>query len=210
MLSPPISTFSLDSKPFGHSYSEWSAKWWQWLLSIPLARNPAFDFTGANANINQNNPDVFFCCQTYEGTLTVPNRTVSLKVGRSIFMPIINWVSILHIDGETDEELIETANQRMDAITCLQIDINGTTVKNGLQKYRARSPFFDVKLPRDNILALQPGPIRAVSDGYWLFLKGMESDTKITSFGSCSSGATKIGVNYTLRCKSMGKDLATS
>jgi hypothetical protein len=29
-----------DSKPFGWSYGEWSAKWWQWVYSIPLETNP--------------------------------------------------------------------------------------------------------------------------------------------------------------------------
>jgi hypothetical protein len=30
------------SKPFGLSYDEWSAKWWQWVYSIPLETNPQF------------------------------------------------------------------------------------------------------------------------------------------------------------------------
>jgi hypothetical protein len=29
-----------DSEPFGRSYGEWSAKWWQWVYSIPLEKNP--------------------------------------------------------------------------------------------------------------------------------------------------------------------------
>ena len=45
---------------------------------------------------------------------SVPNRTVNVPEGRSIFLPIINWISILHIDGETDHQLIEIATKRMD------------------------------------------------------------------------------------------------
>jgi len=198
MLSIPLPIFPIDSKPFGHTYGEWSARWWQWLLSIPKSRNPAFDSTGAHANIDQNYPNVFFLCQTYEGITSIPNRTVTVRTGRSIFMPIINWVSVLHTDGETDSELVEIANKRMDVVANLQLSINGRTVKEGLEKYRTQSPFFEVTLPENNIIGLSSGPIRAVSDGYWLFLKQLEGDTELTSFGSCSSGATKIGVNYTL------------
>ena len=66
MQSLPISIFPIHSKPFGYTYGEWSAMWWQWLLSIPKSKNPALDSTGANAHINQNYPNVFFLCQTYQ------------------------------------------------------------------------------------------------------------------------------------------------
>jgi hypothetical protein len=202
MQSIPIPIFPLDSKPFGHTYAEWSAKWWQWLLSIPKSRNPAFDSTGVCANLNQNYPDVFFLCQTHESAPFIPNRTVTITPGRSIFMPIINWVSILHTDGETDRELIEIANKRMDVVANLQLSIDGITIKAGLEKYRTQSQFFEVMLPENNIFALPSGTIRAVSDGYWIFLKQLEHDTELSSFGSCSSGVTKIGVNYTLHLSS--------
>ncbi|HKG30482.1 MAG TPA: hypothetical protein VKA91_04365 [Nitrososphaeraceae archaeon] len=199
MQSLPISIFPIHSKPFGYTYGEWSAIWWQWLLSIPKSKNPALDSTGANAHINQNYPNVFFLCQTYqEGVPPIPNRTVTVPASRSIFMPIINWISIMHNDGETEQESIEIANKRMDVVASLQISINELTVKNGLEKYRAQSAFFEIALPEDNILALSSGLIRAISDGYWLFFKPLEGDTKISSFGSCSSGATRIGVSYNL------------
>jgi hypothetical protein len=198
MQSQPIAIFPIVSKPYGYTYGEWSARWWQWLLSIPKSKNPAFDFTGANANINQNYHNVFFLCQTYERAASVPNRTVTVPSGRSIFIPIINWVSILHIDGETDQELIDIANKKMDVVANLQIAINRFTIKKGLEEYRARSPIFEIVLPENNIVASPPGLTRAVSDGYWLFLEPLESNTNITSFGSCSSGATKIGVSYNL------------
>ena len=198
MQDLPISIFQIDSRPCGYTYGEWSTKWWQWLLSIPKSNNPAFDYTGANANINQNCSEVFFLCQTYEDVLFMPNRTVIVPAGRYLFMPIINWISILHNDGETDEELIAIAKERMDIVANLTITINGITIKEGLEKYRAQSPFFDILLPADNIIELLPGPTRGISDGYWLFLKPLEKSAQLSSFGSCSSGVIKIGVNYNL------------
>jgi hypothetical protein len=191
--------FPIESKPFGYTYGEWSARWWRWLLAVPKSENPAYDSRGAKSYINQNNPDVFFLCQTYqEGQPSIPNRSVNIAADSSIFMPIINWISVLNHDGDTDHELIETATKRMDAVGNLQITINDLTIENGLQEYRAQSPFFDINLPEDNIIGSRPGVTRAISDGYWLFIKPLKRKTKIISYASCSSGLTRIGVNYTL------------
>jgi hypothetical protein len=40
--------YSARSKPYGLSYGEWSARWWQWILSIPTQMNPNLDSTGAH------------------------------------------------------------------------------------------------------------------------------------------------------------------
>ena len=33
--------FTLDSQPYGVSYAEWTAKFWQWLLEQPSDNNPS-------------------------------------------------------------------------------------------------------------------------------------------------------------------------
>jgi hypothetical protein len=38
--------FSTDSKPYGLTYGEWTAKWWQWAYSIPKNVNPSYDDSG--------------------------------------------------------------------------------------------------------------------------------------------------------------------
>ncbi|MGC1134822.1 MAG: hypothetical protein WA941_18485 [Nitrososphaeraceae archaeon] len=180
------------------TYGEWSARWWQWLFSVPKDHNPAFDSDGSNAWINQHYLPVFFLCQTYEEAGIFPNRTIHIPKNSLILIPIINWISILHHDGDNDKELLERAKERMDVVKNLQIAIGETTVREGLDRHRALSPFFDVTLPNDNILGLPPGVRRAISDGYWIFLEPQSKEINITSFGSCSSGATKIGVSYSI------------
>lgn len=133
---------------------------------------------------------------------TMPIRTVTLPSCTAVFMPIINWISILHHDGESDQELVEIADQRMDVIENLYLSINGTIVDRGLEKFRVRSQFFDIVLPEDNIISSQAITLRAVSDGYWLFFEPIKSGTKLTSIASCSSGQTKIGVTYNLLTQS--------
>jgi hypothetical protein len=43
----------VNANAYGNTYGEWSARWWQWLLSIPEAHNPNVDTTGADCGQEQ-------------------------------------------------------------------------------------------------------------------------------------------------------------
>lgn len=187
-----------NSKPFGLSFSEWSARWWQWLLSIPKSLNPAMDTSGENASIGQPDSNIYFLCQTIEGVKQRPSRKIYIHRGTSIFLPIINWISNFYEHGKSEKELIEIATQRMDTIGNIEFNLDGMNIQ-GLEKYRFLSKFFTVELPKDNVLDLPPGEARLISDGYWVFTEPIITDTTIFTFGSCSSGVTKIGVNYYIK-----------
>ena len=197
-MSTQFYIYPIDSKPYGFSYSEWSVKWWQWLSSIPKENNPTLDWTGAKVHVNQINQNVFFLCQTIEGVNSLPLRKSTIPSNRAIFMPIINWISIMDVDGHTDKELMEVARHRMDIIGALEITINEIIINEGLEKYRVQSPFFEIDLPEDNIYGLSSGKRRCISEGYWIFFKHISKNIRLYSFSSCSSGATKIKVNYEL------------
>jgi hypothetical protein len=72
-------------------------------------------------------------------------------------MPLINWISTLHIDGETDEELIKVANQRINSIQDLEFVINEKPFKVDFGNSRFSSGIFEAVLPDDNILDATPG-----------------------------------------------------
>jgi hypothetical protein len=198
-LSLQINILPINSNPFGLSYRYWIIKWWQWISSIPKDNNPAFDWTGDNVNVNQTDPRVLFLCQTYEGVEFTPSRRNVITKGRSIFMPIINWISIMNQDGDTDKELLEIARNKMNVVGPLEITINGITINKGLEKHRVLSPFFEIDLPENNIFGISPGKRRSISDGYWIFLPSIYENLKLSSFSSCSSGVTRIKVHYELK-----------
>jgi hypothetical protein len=194
-----ISIYPINSKPFGLTYSEWSVKWWQWLLSLPKYISPAFDYTGEHAPIGQSDPNMFFLCQTFEAVSFIPIRKITIPVGRSILLPVINWVSIMGIDGQSDVELHSVATERMDIISNLSVKINGEEINENLGQFRVHSKEGLVNLPNDNILHAPPGRRSFVSDGYWLCFKSVSSILNISSFGSCSSGSTRIGITYDVK-----------
>lgn len=206
MAVTQIRLYPPDSSPLGLSFGYWSVKWWQWLLAIPKSKSPVFDSSGINSGIGQYSSDIFFLCQTMEGAIPTPNRRVRLKKGTSIFMPVINWISIAGKDGYSDHELLETAKRRMDSISNLELKINGERLEH-LEKYRFQSPFFNVFLPNENILEVDSGNRRFVSDGYWIFTSPIYSDSELSSFGSCSAGLTKIGVSYSVEVIEKGNSM---
>ena len=202
LLTVPHSSsiiFAKDDAPEGITYENWTILWWKWLLSIPRSTNPAMDLTGENADLNQPGNKVFFLCQTIEGKQSIPCRTISIPSGTSLFMPIINWISIMGENGDTDDELSIVAKKRMDVVSNLQFSINDYLIPlDG--NYRVSSSPFDAYFPPDNIFNVQGGGFRRlVSDGYWVFLKPVRSDSLIKSYGSCSEGLTKIGISYKIK-----------
>lgn len=198
MQPKSLSLFPIKYRPYGLTYGEWSAKWWQWLLSIPRSASPAIDTTGEKTKSSQCDQNVFFLCQTVESLRgrKAQDRTISMKAGKSIFIPIINWISIMGIDGQSDEQLLIVAKDRMNVVSELQVNINGVKITESFEQYRAQSPFFEVMLPEDNIFHLTSGLRRTVADGYWLFLKPVYKDIRLTTYGSCSSGINKFGIDY--------------
>jgi hypothetical protein len=191
--------FGINEKPFGLSYSDWTVKWWNWIIQIPKEINPLFDMNGKNAYLNQIDSNVFFLCQTLESSERIPVRNINISKETSVFMPIINWISILHEDGENDQELLSTARERMNVVKDLQININETTLTTDqLKEFRVQSPIADMFLPKKNIFGHSSCQTRMASDGFWIFMKPIRDSVRIKSLGACSSGITKIGVDYNI------------
>lgn len=192
--SSSVLLFSLDSDPYGISYAEWTAKWWQWVLSMPVENNPVKDNTGKLCAINQSGP-VWFLAGTLGG---VAERDCSIPAGKAILFPILNHGCTLADEPtiKSEKELLLHAKREMDVISDLEVTVDGSKLKD-LQRYRVRSAIFDVVLPENNLFGGTPGPTRGVADGYWLFLEPLlNGKHKIHSFGSCLSGKVNVGVNY--------------
>jgi hypothetical protein len=159
--------FPRDSQPYGLTYGEWTAKWWQWAHSIPTANNPMLDQTGEHCAQAQNQTGpVWFLAGTGAG---YAERTCTIPVGKAILLPIINSVNV-RTAGETKEELLAGVKELQDKVTTLDASVDGTPLQN-LSNYRIQSPFFNETLPKDNLLGVPEGTYLAVADGYWLFLQ---------------------------------------
>jgi hypothetical protein len=163
-----IEVSTTDSKPYGMSYDEWTAKWWQWALSIPKDINPVGDETGKYCGQGQEGP-VWFLAGTFGGSM---ERSCTIPAGKAIlFSPINVECSYAEFpDLKTESDLRACAKSGQDLATEVEVSIDGVELQN-LQNYRTQSPLFDLTLPKDNVFGLPPSTTKAVSDGVWVFLK---------------------------------------
>jgi hypothetical protein len=84
----------------------------------------------------------------------------------------------------------------MNSIGDLRIIVNGNEILKDFSEYRVQTSPFYVNLPKHNILGLNCGTKKLASDGFWILTESIVRSLCLKTFGSCSAGLTKIGVDY--------------
>ncbi|MBI2876414.1 MAG: hypothetical protein HYY20_05995 [Candidatus Tectomicrobia bacterium] len=164
------------SEPYGKSYGEWGAAWWQWALSIPEAQNPLVDTTGEFCDVGQSGR-VWFLGWSF-GTSVEKSCTIPEK--KAIFTPVFNWIFGAGVfdceptvPGVTcDVEILrQAAAENTEAAEILEVTIDGVELQN-VRDYRASSPEpFAVTFPEGAVFGIPAGTYYPhVTDGYWLML----------------------------------------
>jgi len=184
--------FNPGSQPFGASFEEWTAEWWQLMLSIPTPDNPLTDATGENCMVGQRGP-VWFLAGSFGGGATT--RSCSIPEGKAIFFPVLNVVDVNTTTQTTRELRAETA-PCLDAASTLVATVDGTAVANLFGKYRVRSKVFEITLPSDSLFsfALPAGTYSpAIDDGFYVMLKPLELGDHTLHIVGASSGCPLNG-----------------
>lgn len=185
------------ARPFGASYEQWAARWWQWALSIPVDQNPLLDPTGEDCAVGQSGR-VWFLAGTFGGGSAT--RTCTVPAGKALFFPIVNAVFVATEPGETEEIAHEVLREHIDRVDVgtLAVELNGVPIPN-LGSYRAHSPTFSVVFPEDNLFGAPAGfyPI-AAADGYWIMLAPLPPGTHTLHFRGVLPNGTLLDVTYTL------------
>jgi len=166
--------------PYGLTYGEWTARWWQWAYSIPRDVHPAYDDTGKYCTEGQSGP-VWFLAGTYGHPA---ERYCTIREGKAILLPILNSeCSYAEFPSLNDQEqLRQCANQIQDSVVQLEASIDGMPI-SGLEQYRVQSPLFNLTVGQNNILDLPANTTtQAVSDGNWLFLKPLSKGEHVIYF----------------------------
>ena len=187
------------ARPYGLSYGEWSARWWQWAYSLPATGHPLFDETGADAANGQSGP-VWFLGGVFNVSGTA-SRVVTVPSGKALFFPILNveWDNVCPPGSLTVDELRALAAAVADAAVDLQCEFDGQEVED-LPGYRVTSPVFQATFPDDNLYqafgcGTAPGVYAPlVGDGFYVMLEPPSVGTHQLHF----HGSVGPPVNFTL------------
>jgi hypothetical protein len=175
----------------GKTYAEWSVKWWQWALSIPVhdppchglsaqarrnCRNPInhplVDLTGSKCGVGQSG-GVWFLGGAFTVTgsplVSTVTRDCTVPSGVALFFPLVNAEcsslegAAFGCPGSNEADLRNDIKPFMDSATNLRAEVDGVPVGNA-SRYRVQSPpgCFSFTLPQDDLLTfIGEGPYAA-------------------------------------------------
>lgn len=171
------SFFSASDLIFGRSYSHWTDVWWASYYYNDIDRNalPVFMVPGRMVDLGE----------------SITYRAFSFT-SRPILVPIVNWYS----DGR-EQSARQEAKMRMDLVDTggFNATIDGEQVRHYVCRITSDNLQLEGKLRE--VSADVSG--QAVSDGYWLFIKGLPVGTHhVHTFGTCTKGVTRLDMNYDL------------
>jgi hypothetical protein len=162
--------FAIDSNPYGISYEDWTIKWWQWVLSMPVEINPKTDKTGEHCQEGQGSLPVFFLSN---GDGSVTERRCTVPAEKAILIPVsVVECSLAEQSGTNEQELDTCAREDQSSNPTLFLSVDGRQIQQ-IEKYRIHSRAFNVTFPENGLYGAKAGPSRAVSDGYYLIFEPM-------------------------------------
>jgi pterin-4a-carbinolamine dehydratase len=160
--------FSPNFIPYGSKYESWIAKWVQWSYSISSQNHPAYDYTGKICSQKQSEP-VWFLVGTFGYPVI---RECTIPLGTAILFPVLNIVCSYaeYPNFTTKEQLKECTSRIQNQTTDINVYIDRIKLVD-INKYRIQSSLFNLTLPQDNVINVNPQVTQAISEGYWIFLK---------------------------------------
>ncbi|HEY3115867.1 MAG TPA: hypothetical protein VGK54_03920 [Chloroflexota bacterium] len=203
VVVPPQNSYN------GQTYAEWSAQWFQWVLSLPSTHHPLFDT--ADCSVGQRG-NVWFIGGKLGAASPGLTRNCTIPEGTALFLAIANS-SFDNTACSADGSTIEPTTFTIDQLRALasqnlegflddkgQCTIDGVAVKKLLgpdTRFRVQSPVFDYTVPSvDNLLVLISGPCYqnlapnlltvspSVADGVYVLIKPLSVGQHTIKFGN--------------------------
>jgi hypothetical protein len=175
----------------GKDYSQWSAAWWQWAMSLPVVGpvphpftdDPAFDVSEGQTG------SVWFL----GAPLDTAVRTCNIPEGKSLFVGLLNAEdSGLEDPGSTAADQLASAQFQADHIHDVSFSLDGVALAN-IGSYRVQSPQFTFTAPTPWLFGTNGGTSTSVSDGYFVMLDPLPPGTHTIHFSGNFHFATNEG-----------------
>ena len=144
--------FLPNSTPYGMSYAQWSAGWWQWNFSLPTTNSPIQDTAAISTG---QTGQVWFLGGTFglAGSQTRV-RSGTVPEGTALFIGIMeSWADNADcplLDNYSTAQLRSTAASYQDqafAMSCTIDDASTVDISQPSNAYRVQSPVFTYTMP---------------------------------------------------------------
>ena len=178
----PVRIVAPDAKFRGKTYPEWAAKFWQWMMALPLEGHPMIDDPNFDFTATQSGGVWYWAAP--DGPLT---RSFTMPEGTAFFLTIrdveTSTLEPVPFFGATEAEQRANSNWFADHIDRVECTINGVNVDN-IRDFRFETPQFEFTAPTPWIFAETGGTGTAVGDGYFLMILLPKGKHTITYFGN--------------------------
>jgi hypothetical protein len=186
--------FPIRSRPYGQTYGQWGARWWQYAVQQTNLDICAPDKPGSRVTFLAGAPGppaVTSSCTVATGQaimFPVFNAEWSVAEAQSQTTPGQSCLLPGQPNGTSDAALqacaTALANHAANPGATLAADVDGRTLQS-LTSYRAVSPPFDLTAVSGNPLITPPapaGPTHAAADGFWIILTPLSRGTHTIHF----------------------------
>jgi hypothetical protein len=204
MTAKGVTLWDRKDNPYQKTWEEWTEKWWEWLISIPVLQNPANDDTGRFCDKNQEEP-VWNLTGSISGALAdkgyrlgldTVTRECTIPKGRSILIAVAAGV----VSKKEYPDIFSKVQYlkkyvKSNYVSRLSAIVDGTPLtKQDFERrgYHVTTKVFPLDYGNDNIFGVPSGKSQAISDGYFLFLHPPSKKKFIIEFEQTTEANTLI------------------
>jgi hypothetical protein len=102
-------------------------------------------------------------------------------------VPILNVVDV-NTAHQSAAELRAEIRPCIDGASDLSVEVDGEAIRRLKSRFRVRSDVFDVALPKDNVLSIEPGIYSpAVDEGFYVMLQPLSKGKHTVHFAATTA-----------------------
>lgn len=186
--------FPPDSRPYGFSLGEWSAKNWQLLFSTPSSS----DSQPSGGDVDNScamDPSGIVWHLGGSGEGGAEKRTCTIPAGKALLLSILTGMcSYADTPNAKSDSELQSCAMSGDEGALIEISIDGVKLED-INRYRVQSPPFELVIPEENPFGLRSGPTRAVADCWCVMIEPLPVGRHLIQFTVSIVGNPTIGMS---------------
>lgn len=188
--------FSVNDKPYNHTFNHWVEEWFKWFLSLPNIQgdegqsHPRDVYSPEKCSWNQNKTSPVWMLADGPGQndLSVTEiRDCEVPVGKALLVQIVGSNCSTNEGYKNDKELLDCANWILDKAQ-FSASVDGKEIMNTNKNPADREKFFvkpfitNITYAKNNYYGFPEGTYRGMEAGYFLFIKPLSPGNHVIKY----------------------------